>query len=212
MVSNSIIITNLLIKSEHETLITRLCIKRFILSKENNQIIQKSKNMKKVVLPALLLLASVLFISQPAAAQWAIGASYEMQNENPENGFGVRVERGIIGNLPLLDLSMRAHFSYFNDTNSITLKDIDFSSDIDMYDYGIAAIAGLKLGLVRPYVGLGIGNQQFNYDPEDNQEITDVIPDDASSFYWNGFGGAEISILPFLSPFIEYRIANLTSA
>src|SRR5690625_6779813 len=81
-----------------------------------------------------------------------------------------------------------------------------------MYDYGIAAIAGLKLGLVRPYVGLGIGNQQFNYDPEDNQEITDVIPDDASSFYWNGFGGAEISILPFLSPFIEYRIANLTSA
>ena len=168
--------------------------------------------MKKVVLPALLLLASVLFISQPAAAQWAIGASYEMQNENPENGFGVRVERGILGNLPLLDLSMRAHFSYFNDTNNITLNNIDFSSDIDMYDYGIAAIAGLKLGLVRPYVGLGIGNQQFNYDPEDNQEITDVIPDDASSFYWNGFGGAEISILPFLSPFIEYRIANLTSA
>src|SRR5690625_3639826 len=92
--------------------------------------------MKKVVLPALLLLASVLFISQPAAAQWAIGASYEMQNKNPENGFGVRVERGILGNLPLLDLSMRAHFSYFNDTNNITLNNIDFSSDIDMYDYG----------------------------------------------------------------------------
>lgn len=168
--------------------------------------------MKKVVLAVLLILASVLFISHPANAQWAIGASYEMQNEKPENGFGVRVERGIIGNLPLLDLSMRAHFSYFNDTNNITLKDIDFSSDIDMYDYGIAAIAGLKLGLVRPYVGLGIGNQQFNYDPRDNQEIDDIIPDDASSFYWNGFGGAEISILPFLSPFIEYRIANLTSA
>lgn len=168
--------------------------------------------MKKVLLPALLILGSVLFVSKPAAAQWAIGASYEMQNENPDNGFGVRIERGLIGNLPLLDLSMRAHFSYFNDTNNITLDDIDFSSDIDMYDYGIAAIAGLKLGLVRPYVGLGIGNQQFNYDPESNQEIDDIIPDDASSFYWNGFGGAEISILPFLSPFIEYRIANLTSS
>src|SRR5690625_1041817 len=125
--------------------------------------------MKKVVLPALLLLASVLFISQPATAQWAIGASYEMQNENPENGFGVRVERGIIGNLPLLDLSMRAHFSYFNDTNNITLKNIDFSSDIDMYDYGIAAIAGLKLGLVRLYVGLGIGKQKVNYDLQEEE-------------------------------------------
>src|SRR5690625_6542447 len=86
--------------------------------------------MKKVVLPALLLLASVLFISQPAAAQWAIGASYEMQNENPENGFGVRVERGIIGNLPLLDLSMRAHFSYFNDTNNITLRSEEHTSEL----------------------------------------------------------------------------------
>src|SRR5690625_6830302 len=102
---------------------------------------------------------------------------------------------------------MRAHFSYFNDTNSITLKDIDFSSDIDMYDYGIAAIAGLKLGLVRPYVGLGIGNQQFNYDPEDNQEITDVITDYASCFYWNGFVGDVCYILSFLRHFIAYRIA-----
>src|SRR5690625_2278069 len=168
--------------------------------------------MKKVVLPALVLLASVLFISQPASAQSAIGASYEMQNKNTENGFRVRVDRSILANLPPLDLSMRATFSYFNDTNNNTLNNIDFSSEIDMYDYGIAAIAGLKLGLVRPYVALGIGNQQFNYDPEDNQEITDVIPDDASSFYWNGFGGAEISILPFLSPFIDYRIANLISA
>src|SRR5690625_6409737 len=97
-----------------------------------------------------------------------------MHNENPEDGFGVRVERGIVGNLPLLDLSMRAHFSYFNDTNNITLKNIDFSSDIDMYDYGIAAIAGLKLGLVRPYVGLGIGNQQFNYDPRSEEHTSEL--------------------------------------
>src|SRR5690625_6333420 len=128
--------------------------------------------MKKVVLPALLLLASVLFISQPAAAQCATRTSKEMQNKNPENGFGVRVERGILENLPLLDLSMRAHFSYFNDTNNITLNNIDFSSEIDMYDYGIAAIAGLKLGLVRPYVDPGIENQQFNYDHEDHKELT----------------------------------------
>lgn len=160
--------------------------------------------MKKVIVTCSLLFAFIS-ISQTAQAQWAVGASYEIRDEDPENGFGLRVERSFLQGVPLLDLGVRAHFSYFNDENNITRDDITFSRNIDVYDYGLALLGGVKLGIVKPYVGLGIGNQQFKF----NTNI-DEFDFDESSFYWNGFGGAEVTLFPFLNPFIEYRIANLT--
>jgi opacity protein-like surface antigen len=142
-----------------------------------------------------------------ANAQWAIGASYEVRSEDPENGFGFRLEKGFLNGVPLIDLGIRAHFSYFNDENSISRDGVTFSREIDVYDYGLAAVGGVKLGVVKPYVGLGIGNQQFKF----KADVEEFDFDD-SSFYWNGFGGAEITLLPLFNPFIEYRIARLTSA
>lgn len=144
-------------------------------------------------------------VSNTVSAQFAIGASYEIRSEDPTNGFGFRLEKGILQNMPLLDFGLRAHFSYFNDTNEISRNGISTSTEIDVYDYGLAALAGVKLGLIKPYVGLGIGNQQFNFDAD-----AEDFSSDESSFYWNGFGGAEITLLPLLNPFIEYRIARLT--
>lgn len=159
----------------------------------------------------LVVVLGFIFILTPiyntANAQWALGAAYEVRSENPENGFGFRLEKGFLNEMPLLDLSLRAHFSYFSDEANVDLKGADISfGQIDVYDYGLAALAGVKLGLVKPYVGLGIGNQQFNFDA-----IDDPADFDDSSFYWNGFGGAEVTILPLFNPFIEYRIARLTS-
>lgn len=161
--------------------------------------------MKKVIV-TLSLLFAFISISQTAQAQWAIGASYEIRDEDPENGFGLRLERSFLQGVPLIDLGIRAHFSYFNDENNITRDDITFSRNIDVYDYGLAVLGGVKLGIVKPYVGLGIGNQQFKFKTD-----FDEFDFDESSFYWNGFGGAEVTLFPFLNPFIEYRIANLTS-
>lgn len=138
-------------------------------------------------------------------AQWAIGASYEIRSEDPDNGFGFRVEKGLLKDVPLIDLGIRAHFSYFNETNSISREGVEISREIDTYDYGLAALGGIKLGLVKPYVGLGIGNQRFKYEAE-----IDDFSFSESSFYWNGFGGAEFTLLPLFNPFIEYRIARLT--
>lgn len=160
--------------------------------------------MKKVLVTLSFLFAFISF-SQTAQAQWAVGASYEIRDEDPENGFGFRLERSFLQGVPLFDLGVRAHFSYFNDENSITRNDITFSRTIDVYDYGLAVLGGVKLGIVKPYVGLGIGNQQFKFETD-----IDEFDFDESSFYWNGFGGAEFTLLPVLSPFIEYRIANLT--
>lgn len=161
--------------------------------------------MRKLLLSLGFIFLLVSF-NNTATAQWGVGASYEIRSEIPENGFGFRVEKGFLKNVPVFDLGVRAHFSYFNETNDISRDGIQISRDIDVYDYGLAAIGGVKLGLVKPYIGLGIGNQQFKFDAD-----IEEFSIDESSFYWNGFGGAEITLLPLLNPFIEYRIARLTS-
>ncbi|MDX1585580.1 MAG: outer membrane beta-barrel protein [Balneolaceae bacterium] len=160
--------------------------------------------MKKLLTVFSLVLIFVS-VQETASAQFSVAAAYEIRDEVPENGFGFRVERGILNDLPLLDLGLRLHFSYFNESNNVSLQGVTVSRDIDVYDYGFAALAGFKLGLVKPYIGLGIGNQNYNFDVEPDQ-----FSFDESSFYWNGFGGAEITLLPVLSPFIEYRISRLT--
>ncbi len=146
--------------------------------------------------------------TEQAEAQWGIGASYEIRNEDPNNGFGFRVEKEILSGLPLLDLNMRGHFSFFNETNRVTLQDgIRASQDLDVYDFGLAAVAGFNIGMVKPFAGLGIGRERFELSA-DHQNLQSFKE---SNFYWNAFGGAEVSLLPFLKPFIEYRISRLTS-
>lgn len=155
------------------------------------------------------IFGAILFflpLLETANAQWSVGASYEYRNEDPNNGFGLRVERNILEGLPILDLNLRGHFSYFNETTQVSRQGVNFSSDLDVYDFGFAALAGVSIGLVAPYVGAGIGNERFKLDT-DVQELSFK----ERNFYWNGFAGAEVEILPYLKPFIEFRAGKLTS-
>jgi opacity protein-like surface antigen len=162
--------------------------------------------MKKLLLSAVVLALFIpLTIAETAKAQWSIGASYEVRNEDPTNGFGVRVERGILGIVPVVDFGMRAHFSYFNESNSASFDNISIDGDITSYDYGLAVLAGINIALVKPYVGLGIGSENFEFDAESGQNSFDE-----SNFYWNGFGGVELNLIPVIKPFLEYRITQLT--
>ncbi len=156
--------------------------------------------LKKAIIITFLSAIGLLVATQQTQAQYAVGAAYEIRDENPENGFGLRLEKGIFSNLPLIDLGMRAHFSFFNETTELTVDETDVSTEVDAFDYGLALLGGVNVGIVKPYIGLGIGNERFDADPLFTE----------SNFYWNGFGGAEITILPFLNPFIEYRIKNLS--
>jgi len=170
---------------------------------------------KKIVLAfatfALLLSAA----PQSASAQWSLGASYEIRNEEPKNGFGVRLERGILNSLPLVNLDIRAHFSYFNDENNVTYNDgsasYSFSQDVTNYDYGLAAVGGVTVGPISPYVGLGLGATTLDVNRDDlpnnsafNEEAND------SAIYWNGFVGAKLSALP-IQPFVEYRLEDVSN-
>ncbi len=148
-----------------------------------------------------------------AEAQWAVGASYELRNESPANGFGVRFDRSILPAVTVIDVEMRAHFSYFNETNSITREGITIDRNFETFDLGVAGTGGITVGLVKPYVGLGIGldNSSLEFFGSVNGTSTDNIePFDKADFYWNSFIGAEVSVSPLVFPFIEYRYAQIS--
>lgn len=156
---------------------------------------------------SLIAIFGVLFIGtavpEISQAQWSIGASYEIRQEDPKNGFGARVERKILKGLPIVDLGLRAHFSYFSDENGVTSDDVSYG-EIENYDFGLAAIGGVSLGLMRPYVGLGLGSETFDIESEDVQNAGSE-----SAVYWNALVGAEVSPIPVLKPFVEYRFQSV---
>jgi hypothetical protein len=163
--------------------------------------------MKRTIFTTIGILFLLIPLSQQVNAQWAVGASYEIRDEDPEKGFGLRLEKGLLSGLPIVDLGLRGHFSYFNETSGISRDGVDISGDFDAYDFGLAAVLGANLGVVKPYVGLGLGRERYKLSAD---EV--ALSYKENNFYWNGFGGAEFSLLPILNPFIEYRISRLTSS
>lgn len=138
-----------------------------------------------------------------AQAQWSIGASYEIRQEDPTNGFGVRIERKILDFVPVVDLGIRAHFSYFSEENDLSQDGVSYSADVVNYDYGLAATGGVSLGLLKPYIGLGLGSTTFDVSTQDLPG-GDFDSSD-SALFWNTFAGAELSVTPVFKPFVEYR-------
>lgn len=141
------------------------------------------------------------------APMWAIGASYEIRNEDPTTGFGLRVERELVPPQSPFKLGMRAHFSYFNESNDITEDGVTIDRDIEAYDFGVALLAGVEVAIVRPYVGFGVGTENFELE-SDNPESNF----DENNFFWNALGGLELAIIPGIRPFLEYRITRFTDS
>jgi opacity protein-like surface antigen len=156
-------------------------------------------------LMAAALFALTLLPAESAKAQstWGIGASYEMRDLDPTNGFGVRVQRNILGAVPIIDLGLRAHFSFFNESVE-SYRDFN-ETDLESYDFGLAGYGGVNIGLLKPYAGVGLGSESF----EAVQRGAEEGEFEDNSIYWNIFVGAELSPIPFLKPFIEYRFTRL---
>jgi opacity protein-like surface antigen len=166
------------------------------------------------------ILAAVVFLMAPtqsATAQWAIGASYEMKADvpsgEPSTGFGARIDKVLGLPLPLLDLRIRGHFSYFSDENTLEydasgITGGSYSTEITNYDYGAQLIGQLNF-LVSPYAGIGIGSEQYQTAlPSDAPSEFEL---DDSSFYWTGTAGISTNVIPVLKPFVEYRFKNAFS-
>lgn len=160
---------------------------------------------KKILLGFATLALLLSAVPQTSSAQWSLGASYEIRDEEPKNGFGVRLERDILQKLPIVDLGLRGHFSYFNDENELTYDgEPNISTEMTNYDFGLAAVGGVSVGLVAPYVGLGLGSETADLDYQEES-----MPGESdSNLYWNGFIGAKISPVPAIKPFVEYRVKS----
>jgi opacity protein-like surface antigen len=164
--------------------------------------------MKKVITP---IIALILFIAPDAAAQLEIGVSYELREEEPKSGFGVRIEKGFLERAPLINLGMRAHFSYFSEQNTLGEGTYTYSRDLTNYDFGADVIAGINVGLIEPYVGVGLGSQTLDIKRDyDNlpPNILVVGNENESNIYWNLTFGSKVSIIPLVKPFVEYRYSN----
>lgn len=169
-------------------------------------------DIKKILFGLATLAFLISAIPQKGTAQWSLGASYEIRNEEPKNGFGVRLERDILQKLPIVNLGLRAHFSYFNEENSLSREGITYSRELTNYDYGLAAVGGVSVGLVEPYVGLGLGSSTMDVNRDDLPENSPFDEENSdSAIYWNGFVGAEIKPIPLITPFVEYRLEQVSN-
>lgn len=166
--------------------------------------------LKKLLVVFATFALMLTMLPEKTTAQWSLGASYEIRDEEPKNGFGLRLERKILQKLPIVNLSLRGHFSYFNE--DISYENRTYSTDITNYDYGLAAVGGVSLGLLSPYVGVGLGASTLDVN-RDNLPSGSPLDEnnDDSAIYWNGFVGAEVSPLPMIKPFVEYRFEDISN-
>ncbi len=154
-----------------------------------------------------------LLTSTAAYSQIELGASYELRDEEPQSGFGVRVQSGFFDAIPIVNFGLRAHFSYFSETNTVDQNgNFTYDRTIENYDFGLAAVVGVNVGLLEPYVGAGLGSEtvdlsaeDFSNTPPPGQEPSE---EEESNIYWNTFAGAKVTIIPLVKPFVEYRFSG----
>lgn len=160
----------------------------------------------------LLLIAFSMLLSVPASAQFEIGGSYELRDESPQSGFGIRVQSSILQQVPLIDLGIRLHASYFSESNSVENGNLTYDRNFENYDFGVAAYGGVTIGLLEPYIGVGLGSETVELKFEDIQggpgAGESLNDEDESNIYWNTFAGAKVTIIPLVKPFVEYRFTS----
>lgn len=168
-------------------------------------------------LTTVICILILALITTDTHAQWGLGASYEVRDKSPKEGFGFRLERDLNIGFPIIDFSFRGHFNFFNEENSLTLSDenksLQVGREVKSYDYGLTFLGDISLGIVVPYVGIGAGATTTNLNFGDEIKNLD-LPDDKlngdseSEFSYYGILGGEVPLIPAIRPFIEYRFTN----
>lgn len=168
---------------------------------------------KLLLTTASFILILISVTANSAFSQIGLGVTYEIRDEKPTNGFGVHAQLALL-NLPMVSLSARAHYSNYSEDNSLTVSDVRYNQEIKSSEFGATAIVSVGLGFLSPYVGMGIGWQNFSVesalaDQIANEFDIDVDNEENAAKYF-GVIGAAVSPIPLLRPFIEYRYAGIT--
>lgn len=181
----------------------------------------------------ILLLFFLLFsipLAENAAAQWSAGLSYDLRNEDPKHGAGIRVDREIMTFFPFMDLGVRGQFSYYSDEVNLRQDEFENTGNYRTYDIGISGLLLFNIGLLRPYLGLGLGLDNSSLEGSDLQQhanekkvtskmLNDPEPQElsVSTFSWDSVDayfqvtvGSSVEVFPFLAPFIEFRYTEIS--
>lgn len=157
---------------------------------------------------------SILSFPEKSMAQIGIGGGLDIRSEEPTQGYGIRLEYRIANLPPVADLKVRAHGSYFSDTRkrsySVNGLVTEVFEEKSAFDIGAAILAGVKLGPVNPVAGIGLGidSRELNADRTESQP-SQLRGVNEENLYWNLFFGGELSIIPYIKPFFEYRFVQL---
>lgn len=170
---------------------------------------------RKHLLPAAVFLVLTLSLNpQLSKAQWSVGLSYELRDEEPKNGFGARLEREILTPFPAINIGLRAHFSFFTEEKLTSENGIETDRfDFETYDVGVSGLLIFNIGLLRPYAGIGLGLDNTSIESFSLPESQDIsVREEIKSLdaYLLATAGAYIDVLPFLSPFIDFRFTQLS--
>ena len=169
---------------------------------------------KKVVYAICIGAFGILPFSESSLAQIGIGAGLDIRSEDPTHGYGLRLEYRVVNLPPVADLKIRAHGSYFSETKKSSYSVNGLVTDVfeekSAFDIGAVLLAGINLGLVNPYAGVGLGVDSSEFGTARSVSQPNRLRGvNEENFYWNLFFGGELSIIPYIKPFFEYRFVQL---
>lgn len=168
----------------------------------------------KQVLYFFIVIVILFTVSKESFAQWSAGGGFELREQEPSKGVEFKLQRDFLTAVPILRLGIRGYGSIFPEQSSGLQGGngtaTEFSVANISYHTGAALMGGLNMGMTNPYVGLGIGVHHFEVktvqiNGESSRETNENIALQA-------IAGAEISLLPFIHPFIEYKFSQFRGA
>lgn len=170
---------------------------------------------KRILLLTIVPFLLLFFVPQIVLSQWSVAGSFQLQDEDPSDGFGIHIERELLSPLPILDVRLRAHGSRMGEDVEVSIEGNSLTQNVTAWDFGLAGIAGVSSGVLRLYSGFGGGYMRFESEAEDINlvapDLFDVIGEvDDSSFFWNFIAGFEFTPVPLVNPFFEYRYISIS--
>lgn len=169
----------------------------------------------RMSLPAALLL--ILFCSvltENARAQIGVGGGLDIRSEDPTSGYGIRLEYTFFELPPLAEFRLRMHGSYFSEEKTVRFETSGLETEVveksASFDVGAAALAGVNIGLIYPFGGLGFGVDSSEFNPSEG--VNRYSPVKEENIFWNVLFGAELKFFPYVRPYFEYRYVQLINS
>lgn len=151
-----------------------------------------------------LLALFVCLISVSASYAQSIGVSYAYSSTAPTNGYSAHFESSVVS-LGLVELNSRLRATMFTEENFIKGATAFEKADVLIIDINLLAKVNV-IPMVNPYAGIGIAYEKTDFDFANINNNLTVESKNQTEFPVYGSVGIEFSPIPFIKPFLEYRI------